>query len=79
MGRVFWDPRLPDFSAGDRNQLFDSMNASITTLHTVDVEAVGLADYGPGNAYIERQISRWAHQYRTSTTEPIDAWIAEIR
>ena len=37
-GRIFWDPRLPGLSATDRNQLFDSMNASIATLHTVNVE-----------------------------------------
>src|SRR3546814_17244758 len=36
--------------------------------HRVDVEAVGLADFGrPGN-YFERQISRWSRQYREDET-----------
>src|SRR3546814_9466288 len=44
------------------------MNAAMARLHRVDVEAVGLADFGrPGN-YFERQISRWSRQYREDET-----------
>jgi aminoglycoside phosphotransferase (APT) family kinase protein len=40
-------------------------------LHSVDVAAAGLADYGrPGN-YFERQIGRWTKQYQASITESI--------
>jgi aminoglycoside phosphotransferase (APT) family kinase protein len=42
-------------------------------LHSLDVAAVGLADYGkPGN-YFVRQIGRWSKQYRASQTEPIES------
>ena len=49
------------------------MNRVIAALHSVDPDAVGLADYGkPGN-YFERQIGRWTKQYLASITEPIEA------
>jgi aminoglycoside phosphotransferase (APT) family kinase protein len=38
-------------------------------LHTTDIHAAGLDDFGvPGN-YFERQISRWSKQYRASETD----------
>lgn len=72
-GRIFWDPALPDFARGQRSAIYDEMNRILAALHDVDVEAVGLADYGrPGN-YFERQISRWSSQYKASETEQIVA------
>jgi len=47
------------------------MNKTMAALHNVDIDAVGLSDYGrPGN-YFERQLSRWSKQYRASETEHI--------
>ena len=72
-GRVMWDPTLPGHEPADRAAIFDAMNATIAALHSVDVDAVGLTDYGkPGN-YFERQIARWTKQYQASETETIDA------
>lgn len=72
-GRVMWDPTLPGHDPADRASIFDAMNATIAALHTVDVNAVGLSDYGkPGN-YFERQIARWSKQYRASETATIAA------
>ena len=73
-GRVFWDPRLPEIdSAQERAAMYDAMNAVLAALHNVDVEAVGLADFGrPGN-YFARQVSRWTKQYRASETERSEA------
>ena len=49
------------------------MNRVLADLHSVDVHAVGLDDYGrPGN-YFARQIHRWTQQYRASETEKIEA------
>jgi aminoglycoside phosphotransferase (APT) family kinase protein len=49
------------------------MNRVIAQLHTTDVAAIGLADYGrPGN-YFARQIDRWTKQYRASETDRIEA------
>ena len=62
-GRIFWDPDLPQLSAGERPSYFDAMNDTIARLHRIDPEASGLSDYGrPGN-YFERQIGRWSKQY----------------
>ncbi|QFU75280.1 phosphotransferase family protein [Halioglobus maricola] len=70
-GRILWDPALPDASNSDRAEIFDSMNAAMAALHNVDIDAVGLSDYGrPGN-YFERQLNRWTKQYRASELEKI--------
>jgi aminoglycoside phosphotransferase (APT) family kinase protein len=72
-GRIFWDQRLPEITPADRTAMFDSMNAVIAALHSVDYEAAGLGDFGrPGN-YLGRQIARWSRQYRASETETIAA------
>jgi len=42
---------------------FDAMNAAIANLHLLDPQSVGLADYGKGGNYFERQIARWSRQY----------------
>jgi aminoglycoside phosphotransferase (APT) family kinase protein len=72
-GRVLWDQSLPAFDPAGRAEIYDEMNRVIAALHSVDPNAVGLADYGkPGN-YFERQIGRWTRQYHASITEPIVA------
>jgi aminoglycoside phosphotransferase (APT) family kinase protein len=72
-GRVLWDQSLPGMSRPERSAVYDEMNRVIAALHSVDVNAVGLAGYGkPGN-YFERQIGRWSKQYVASITEPIEA------
>ena len=57
-GRIFWDASLPEQTAAERTAIYDNMNKVLADLHNVDVDAVGLSDYGkPGN-YFERQLSR---------------------
>ena len=83
-GRIFWDPALSDLSSNqDRAAVSDAMNKVLAALHDVDIDAVGLADFGkPGN-YFERQLSRWGGQYRASETETVAdmdrliAWLEE--
>jgi aminoglycoside phosphotransferase (APT) family kinase protein len=43
----------------------------MAALHNVNVEAVGLADYGRAGNYFERQLSRWSKQYKASEIEDI--------
>lgn len=71
-GRILWDPTLPEAKDNaERSAIFDSMNATMAALHKVNVDAVGLSDYGrPGN-YFERQASRWTKQYRASELKKI--------
>jgi aminoglycoside phosphotransferase (APT) family kinase protein len=70
-GRVLWEQALPGMDTAERGAIYDEMNRVMAALHTVDVAAAGLADYGkPGN-YFERQIGRWSKQYLASRTEDI--------
>lgn len=72
-GRIFWDPALPEVNKQERSAIYDGMNDVLARLHTVDVEAAGLSDYGrPGN-YFARQIRRWSEQYIASKTEELPA------
>ncbi|WP_137702748.1 phosphotransferase family protein [Marimonas lutisalis] len=67
-GRRFEDPCLPELPKGERMAYLDEMCRVLTTVHDVDIEAVGLSDYGPPGNYYERQINRWAKQYEASKT-----------
>ncbi|MEO7917623.1 MAG: phosphotransferase [Dokdonella sp.] len=72
-GRIFWEPTLPSLDKAERAAIYAELNRVIAALHEVDVNALGLADYGkPGN-YFARQIDRWTRQYRASETHAIDA------
>jgi aminoglycoside phosphotransferase (APT) family kinase protein len=72
-GRVLWDQTLPGMTHEQRRAIFTELNRVIAALHRIDIDQIGLADYGkPGN-YIERQVNRWIKQYRASETERIEA------
>ena len=73
-GRVLWDPALPDARDNDdRATIYDAMNATLAALHDVDIEAVGLSDFGKPGSYFERQFARWTSQYRASETGRVEA------
>lgn len=72
-GRIFWDPALPELPREQRAALYSELIRVLATLHEVDVNALGLGDYGrPGN-YFERQVGMWTRQYRAAETGTIDA------
>lgn len=68
-GRIFWDPLLPESNPEERRALYLSLTDALAALHTVDIDAAGLADFGPKSSYYERQIERWASQYRATGEE----------
>lgn len=78
-GRSFVDPRLPDVSAPDRSAIFDDMNRVLAAIHSVDLSATGLNDYGPHGNYYQRQIDRWTKQYRATETEALPEMDALIQ
>jgi aminoglycoside phosphotransferase (APT) family kinase protein len=68
-GRIFWNGALPEQTPAERRAIYDEMVRVLAAMHTVDLEKVGLSDYGkPGN-YFARQIDRWTRQYRASETD----------
>jgi aminoglycoside phosphotransferase (APT) family kinase protein len=81
-GRIFWNVQMPEVtSATERGALWDEIVRVLAAIHTVDVDAVGLSDYGKKGQYVARQVERWSRQYRASQTEivaPMEALLAYL-
>lgn len=60
-GRIFKDPSLPGLRPEERSQVYAAMNRTIATIHAVDVDAAGLADYGKHGEYVLRQVREPGH------------------
>ncbi|KAL4570346.1 hypothetical protein LXL04_025998 [Taraxacum kok-saghyz] len=52
-----------------RRALYHATAKALASLHSTDVDAIGLGDYGRRNNYCKRQVERWAKQYIASTGE----------
>ncbi|MBX2838420.1 MAG: phosphotransferase family protein [Gammaproteobacteria bacterium] len=77
-GKTFWKPELPELTIDARTACYDNINKTLVAIHSVDIESVGLSDFGkPGN-YFERQYTRWTEQYRATETECIPEMDAAI-
>jgi aminoglycoside phosphotransferase (APT) family kinase protein len=72
-GRVLWDPTLPGMTREARAAYYDELNRVLAALHLVDIDRVGLADFGRHGQYIERQVGRWSKQYAAAGIAPIPA------
>lgn len=72
-GRIFWDPALPEIPKEERAAYYKEIARVLGELARLNVQEVGLADYGRSGNYVQRQISRWVEQYRASETETIPA------
>lgn len=78
-GRIFWDASIPEVSKNERTTIYREMMRVLAELHSVNVDSVGLGDYGrPGN-YFQRQFDRWSSQYHASKLETIEPmeWLME--
>src|SRR3546814_2243844 len=70
-GRVIWDPALPDVAIEQRDAYYREVLRVLAAIHAVDVNAVGLSDFGkPGN-YFARQIARWRSEEHTSELQSL--------
>lgn len=72
-GRVFVDQSLPGMSNAEREAIYRDMNRVIAELHAVDIDAVGLGDYGRREGFIARQVARWSKQLVESPLSPTPA------
>ncbi|XP_033126637.1 acyl-CoA dehydrogenase family member 10-like [Anneissia japonica] len=72
-GRIFKDPSCPGLSPDERCQVYEAMRNVLSQIHSVDVTAAGLDDFGKYGNYIERQIKTWSKQYLASQTHEIEA------
>ena len=73
-GAVYWRASLPEIASNEiRSQIYDEMNKSLVALHRVDLDTIGLRDYGKAGNYFERQFARWTSQYRATELQAISA------
>lgn len=73
-GRVHFAAHLPEIQENaERSAMYDALNGVLAEIHSVDLDALGLSDYGKPGAYFERQLGRWTRQYRAAEIQRIDA------
>lgn len=63
----------------ERARIGGALVATLAKLHAVDYRAIGLADFGRPEGYVERQVRRWAQQWERSKTGPLPAIEALVR
>ena len=61
-------------SAEQAGELSNLMAETMASIHGVDVEAVGLADFGRPAGYLARQLSRWQRQRELSNTRELPGY-----
>lgn len=71
-GRILWDPAMPDMTHASRQAHYMAMNRVLANVHSVDLDAAGLRDFGRPEGYLQRQIATWSRQYRASETENLN-------
>lgn len=57
--------------AGERVMIADALVDTLAALHAVDVEEVGLADFGRPAGFMSRQVRRWGGQWEQSKTHDV--------
>ncbi len=59
-------------SAAEAKRCASALVEALAAIHAVDPEAVGLAELGRPEGYLERQVSRWYRQWGTVRTRTLD-------
>ncbi|XVF28283.1 hypothetical protein REPUB_Repub15cG0016500 [Reevesia pubescens] len=68
-GRIFVDPKLPGVAPERRRAIYQATAKVLASLHSANVDAIGLGNYGRRDNYCKRQLERWFKQYLASTSE----------
>lgn len=79
-GRIFETPAMPGVEPADRTAMHLATVDALASLHKVDIDRVGLSDFGPRQGYVARQAERWNKQYLAARAagEIADlAWLAD--
>lgn len=73
-GTVYRDPsQTAELSAAQRAQLCSGLVDVLAEIHAVDLDQVGLRDFGRADGYLERQVRRWSKQWEASRTRELPA------
>jgi aminoglycoside phosphotransferase (APT) family kinase protein len=70
-GRIFWHVQLTELEANERAAIYEELARVLAAIHSVDLDATGLSDYGRPDAYVARQVKRWTKQYVASQTADV--------
>ncbi|XP_055861912.1 acyl-CoA dehydrogenase family member 10-like isoform X2 [Biomphalaria glabrata] len=70
-GRIFKSIKLPEVPKESRREIVMAMVDVLSKIHSVDIDKVGLSDYGKKGQFCERNFKRWATQYELSKTHEI--------
>jgi aminoglycoside phosphotransferase (APT) family kinase protein len=70
VGDVHWHPALANVARAARGPISLAAVDVLAALHSVDVAAVGLANFGKPTDYAARQLVRWSRQYHATTATP---------
>lgn len=82
-GRIFNHSALDELTVAERRPIHLAAIDTLAALHQVDVEAVGLGDFGKAQGFFARQVKRWTGQYQASRTgdmpamESLMQWLPE--
>ncbi len=70
-GRIVSHSALRALDKAERLPAHHSAIDTLAALHSVDVNAVGLGDFGRPEGYVARQVARWTKQYLASKTDDL--------
>lgn len=73
-GIVLHDNTLAALPKQNRRPVYDRMAAILARIHSVDINAVGLSDFGKQGGFFTRQITRWSNQYQMSRVHDTPAF-----
>nr|XP_009675604.1 PREDICTED: acyl-CoA dehydrogenase family member 10 isoform X2 [Struthio camelus australis] len=72
-GQVYRDISLPGLQPSQRRATYAAMCQVLSKIHSVDLRAAKLEDYGEHGNYIQWQVQTWTKQYRAMETHVIPA------
>jgi aminoglycoside phosphotransferase (APT) family kinase protein len=78
-------PAGPDLTPRQARELSGRVVDRLVQLHSVDIDAAGLADLGKGAGYVERQVRGWTGRFEKARTDDVGdfaeviGWLAENR
>ncbi|NWU98670.1 ACD10 dehydrogenase, partial [Upupa epops] len=72
-GLIYSDVSLPALPPAQRRAVYAAMSQVLSKIHSVDLRAAKLEDFGEHGNYIQQQVESWRQQYRAVETHVIPA------
>ncbi|GLT79357.1 hypothetical protein SLA2020_508480 [Shorea laevis] len=68
-GGIFIDLKLPGVAPERRRAIYQEIGKTLPSLHSADLDGIGVGNYGHRDNYCKRQREWWFKQYLASTSE----------